>query len=95
VITLTHSFATLTDAHGQFHFDQFPADEPISISAWHPLFQEASAQVTVGSAEKKELELVVKPVPQAVEAAPVSPSSPSAPSSSAPPDKPAAPAQRK
>jgi hypothetical protein len=71
VVTLQHTFAALSDDKGGFRFDTFPADEPITLSAWHPAFQEATVEVVVGAGEDKRVELVLTPAPQA--AAPVAP----------------------
>jgi hypothetical protein len=61
VVTLQHAFAALSDDQGNFRFDPFPADEPITLSAWHPLFQEAKVEVVVGAGEEKRVELVLTP----------------------------------
>ena len=81
VITLTHAFAALTDANGAFRFESFPAGETITLSAWHPLFQEVTVQVTVEAGEHKRVELVLTP------AAPA----PTAPGPTAPAPAPQAP----
>jgi hypothetical protein len=77
VITLQHTFAALSDDKGAFRFEAFPADEPITLSAWHPLFQEATVEVTLGGGERKTVELVLQPA--AVAATPTVPEAPSAP----------------
>ena len=75
VITLQHTFAALSDEKGSFRFDPFPADEPITLSAWHPLFQEATVTITLGRGEEKTVELVLQPVPPA----PTAPKTPPTP----------------
>lgn len=73
VVVMLHPLATVSDAQGKFRFDKFPADEDVTLSAWHPLFNEARVQVRVAAGETKRVELVLIPTgsePAAQEAAP-------------------------
>jgi hypothetical protein len=68
VIVMLHPVYTTTDASGKFRFDDFPAGENVSLSAWHPLFQEAKIDLRVEPGEHKTVELVLKPNAQAPKA---------------------------
>jgi hypothetical protein len=61
VVVLMHPYYAVTDAQGKFRFEDFPAGEPVSLSAWHPLFQEAKIQLEVAPGEHKQVELVLMP----------------------------------
>jgi hypothetical protein len=63
VIVLLHPVYAVTDAQGKFRFDDFPAGEEVSLSAWHPLFQESKVTLRVEPGEHKRLELVLTPAP--------------------------------
>jgi hypothetical protein len=64
VVVMLHPLTTITDGKGKFRFDNFPADEDITLTAWHPLFQESSVKLHLGAGETKQVELVLTPVPQ-------------------------------
>lgn len=63
VIVLAHSQATVTNAQGEFRFEDFPADETVRLNAWHPLFHETYQEVRVAPGEEKRIELVLTPKP--------------------------------
>ncbi|MFI5308697.1 MAG: hypothetical protein ACHQ53_15175 [Polyangiales bacterium] len=63
VIVLLHPIYAITDAQGKFRFDDFPAGEQVSLSAWHPLFQESKIALRVEPGEHKQVELVLTPAP--------------------------------
>jgi hypothetical protein len=65
VIVMLHPLYTTTDSSGKFRFDDFPAGETVTLSAWHPLFQEAKLELHLEPGEHKQVELVIQPVPQA------------------------------
>ncbi len=69
VVVLLHPIYAVTDEHGKFRFDDFPAGEKVSLSAWHPLFKETKIELQVEPGEHKQLELVMTPAPQAPEPA--------------------------
>jgi hypothetical protein len=71
VVVLLHPFYVVTDAQGHFRFDDFPTGEEVSLSAWHPLFQESRVTLRVEPGEHKQLELVLTPLATA----PAAPSS--------------------
>jgi hypothetical protein len=81
VVVLAHSYFAVTDEQGAFRFEGFPADETVRIHAWHPLFEDASADVRVARGEEKHLELTLTPRP-----VPTSPSPAAATSSARGPD---------
>ncbi|HET8937320.1 MAG TPA: hypothetical protein VFN67_27950 [Polyangiales bacterium] len=63
VIVLAHTQATVTNAQGEFRFEDFPADETVRLNAWHPLFFETYQEVRVSPGEEKRIELVLTPKP--------------------------------
>jgi hypothetical protein len=65
VMVMLHALHATSDAEGRFRMQDVPADEPFVISAWHPLFQEAKADVRVAPGETKQIELVLTPLPAA------------------------------
>lgn len=71
VIVLAHSQATVTNAQGEFRFEDFPADETVRLNAWHPLFFEVYQEVRVSPGEEKRVELVLTPKPPPKPPAPV------------------------
>lgn len=63
VVVVRHPVFAVTDDSGNFRIDEFPADETVKLSAWHPLFQDVSMSVKVGRGETKNVELVLTPAP--------------------------------
>lgn len=53
---------TLSGEDGRFELPPVPADRPLVIHAWHPLFQEATVELTSG--EGAEATLLLEPAPQ-------------------------------
>jgi len=84
VIVLEHSYFTVTDGQGHFRFESFPADEAVTLNAWHPLFKEAKITVELGRGEERKVELVLEPAAPPPPAAPASPTEPEKPSKPAP-----------
>jgi hypothetical protein len=80
VIVMQHPYYAVTDQTGRFRFESFPTGEPVTVSAWHPLFQESRIELQLEPGEQKQIELVLTPQPQAG-------SSPSASPPPAPPAK--------
>lgn len=73
VIATTHTLYDVTTDQGFFTIEHVPLDQPLTLHAWHPLFDEASAKFEL-SKEKPEqmLELVLSPTPhKEAEVAPV------------------------
>ncbi|HKP57489.1 MAG TPA: hypothetical protein VJV78_12245 [Polyangiales bacterium] len=64
VVVLRHPVFAVSDDTGTFKIEDFPADETIKLSAWHPLFQDASISVKVARGETKNVEFVLTPAPQ-------------------------------
>jgi hypothetical protein len=86
VVVMLHPLATVTDDKGNFRIDGFPAGEQVTLSAWHPLFQEARLDLRVEPGETKKVELVLTPN------VPHSPAPPQAPAAA--PEKAPAPAEK-
>jgi hypothetical protein len=87
VIVMLHPVHAVTDAEGKFRIDVFPAGETVTLSAWHPLFQESKLELRVEPGETKNVELVLTPVAQAAPAPPAEPAgkpSPKKPKAPAP-----------
>jgi len=63
VVVVRHPVFAVTDETGNFKIEDFPADETVRISAWHPLFQDASVSVKVARGETKNVEFVLTPAP--------------------------------
>ena len=61
VLTLHHRLYAVTDERGRFRIEDFPADEPVRLSVWHPLFASVTQEVQVAIGEDKEIEFVVTP----------------------------------
>lgn len=72
VVVMLHPLYAITDAAGNFRFEDFPAGETVTLSAWHPLFLESRLEVHVERGEHKRLELTLTPLapaPQPAEGA--------------------------
>jgi hypothetical protein len=72
VIATSHTLYDVTTSEGFFTIKNVPLDQPVTLHAWHPLFEENSAKVTL-SREKPEqmIELLLTPAPpKAAEEAP-------------------------
>jgi hypothetical protein len=61
VVVMLHPLYAVTNGEGKFRFDDFPADENVVLSAWHPLFEETKVQVRVQAGEHKTIEVVLTP----------------------------------
>jgi hypothetical protein len=64
VVVVRHPVFAVTDETGMFKIEDFPADETVRLSAWHPLFQDANMSVRIGRGETKNVEFVLTPAPQ-------------------------------
>jgi hypothetical protein len=68
VVVIPHPVFAVTGATGEFVLDNVPADQEITLHAWHPLFKETAIKVRVSRGERAEVELVIEPVAgQAIE----------------------------
>jgi len=74
VVTVYHPVFDVTDESGAFTIENFPADQSVKLHAWHPLFKEVEATVTLGLGEKKTVDLVLEPQPQYLPGAEPAPS---------------------
>ncbi|MFW6197753.1 MAG: carboxypeptidase-like regulatory domain-containing protein [Myxococcota bacterium] len=66
VIVLYHPVYALSGEGGRFRIDNVPAGQEVTIHAWHPLFQEASAKTEVAPGETERLELVLEPADRVI-----------------------------
>jgi hypothetical protein len=64
VVVVRHPVFAVTDDTGMFKIENFPTDETVQVSAWHPLFQDSTISVKVGKGETKSVEFVLAPLPQ-------------------------------
>lgn len=63
LITLYHPVHTVTQGDGRFRLEEVPADQPVRITAWHPLFEEVATSVIVPAGGTVEVELTIRPAP--------------------------------
>lgn len=61
LITLYHPIHGVSGADGRFRIENVPADQPVRVTAWHPLFVEGFAMATVGAGETAEVEITIRP----------------------------------
>lgn len=61
VIVVSHPVHTVTREGGRFELRNVPADQEVTINAWHPLYRENSATVRVASGGRAEVEIVLTP----------------------------------
>ncbi len=62
IVVMNPVFATTGQA-GRFEMSNVPADQPITIHAWHPLFREARASTRVAAGGEVTVDLVLEPRP--------------------------------
>lgn len=62
LVVLAHPVFDVTEASGRFEIENVPADQDITIHAWHPLFQEVKESVRVPRGETVEVELTIAPL---------------------------------
>lgn len=79
LITLYHPVHTVTGPEGRFRLE-VPAEQDVRITAWHPLFEEASTSARVAPGETREVELTIRPAVLRV------PEPPAPPDGELPPD---------
>ena len=73
VMTFYHPVHTVTGEDGTFRLEGVPADQEISLVAWHPLVEESRTVLTLTAGEARRLELVVRPSPESAPEAPTLP----------------------
>jgi hypothetical protein len=61
VVTLNHPAHARTDARGHYRIEGFPIGQRVRLSAWHPLFEEASTQVWLEDGEVRRVDLQLVP----------------------------------
>lgn len=92
VFVLYHPVHSVTDAEGRFRMENVPAGS-VKVHAWHPLFDEAAAEVTIASGETKRVELTLRPAKIAPEAPPANGTEAEPRDESAAPEEPSSPAE--
>jgi hypothetical protein len=73
VITLYHPVHGTTGPDGRFRIENVPHDRELSVTAWHPLFEEATVTAAAGTGDVVEVEIEIRPAPPPPEAPPVEP----------------------
>jgi hypothetical protein len=64
VIATTHSLYDVTTNEGFFTIEKVPLDQPITVHAWHPLFEENSVKLTLTKHKPEQMvEIVLTPAP--------------------------------
>lgn len=63
VVTLYHPLHALTGEGGRFRIEGIPPGEGVRVSAWHPLFLEASERLDLVAGQTATVELVLRPGP--------------------------------
>ena len=63
VVVVYHPLHVLTDERGRFHLPGVPAGTALSVSAWHPLFREEIATVTLEAGGRAEVSMLLTPAP--------------------------------
>lgn len=61
IIVVYHPVHGTTGADGAFVLDNVPADQPIVLHAWHPLFEDASVETRVAEGGEVTVEFVLQP----------------------------------
>lgn len=61
IVTFYHPLHAITDDEGRFRIERVPAGEELRVSAWHPLFEEASERLTLRPGQTHTIELVLRP----------------------------------
>lgn len=69
-VVMEHPVHTMSVAEGRFRLDNVPANEDLTVNAWHPLFRSATVNVRVAPGETRTVELVLTPEPPQVAPAP-------------------------
>lgn len=61
IVVLHHPVHAVTDAAGTFRLTRVPAGKEVVLHAWHPLFEEATAKVTVAAGQTAKVEIAMRP----------------------------------
>jgi hypothetical protein len=61
VIVLYHPVHTTTGKDGRFRLANVPANQDLTVHAWHPLFDESSAPVKVAPGKTVQVEITLTP----------------------------------
>jgi hypothetical protein len=62
VVVLYHPVHTTTGEGGRFRLENVPAGQALTVHAWHPLFEESSAEVQVAEGETRTVEIELRPL---------------------------------
>jgi hypothetical protein len=63
VMTAYGPLHAVTDEHGHYVIEQIPAGDEVTITAWHPLFNQQDQTATLEAAERRTLDFVLAPAP--------------------------------
>lgn len=63
LVVLAHPAFGVTGPSGRFEIADVPADQDLTLHAWHPLFQEVQQNIRVPRGETVEVELTIRPLP--------------------------------
>jgi len=61
VVVLGHPVFAVTDAKGKFRIDNVPANQALTVHAWHPLFRETKRQVTLVEHQEHTVDIAISP----------------------------------
>jgi hypothetical protein len=61
VVVLHHPLYAVTGEDGTFRIEGFPADESLTVTAWHPLFSKSEQKLQLGQGEVKALDFTLTP----------------------------------
>jgi plastocyanin len=65
IIAVAHPLWAVTDQAGTFRIAHVPLGEPVVVHAWHPLFGESNATLTLdATTPEREVTLTLTPLPQ-------------------------------
>lgn len=70
LVVMRYPVFDVTGEAGRFEIRNVPADQPVKIHAFHPLFREATVEARVARNGRVEVELVLQPVTAQVRATP-------------------------
>lgn len=66
LVTLYHPVHGVTGSDGRARIEGVPADQPVRVTAWHPLFREAATTTTVPAGGTVDVEMTIEPAPMIV-----------------------------
>jgi hypothetical protein len=61
VVIFHHPVHAVTEGGGGYRIDDFPTGLPVSVHAWHPLFEETSTVIWLEPGEQRKVDLALEP----------------------------------